>query len=126
MSDMAGAQLLRLGGKAQESIDLAIYETIDEFDVWIGYPVDALDGVKAELGGDQGQQHVRGRPQGLHSDALGLQVGDPANTLVPEQFDTADMDASEQRNRLAGLDRLDELRGVAHTEIDVPTPQCLP
>ena len=33
MSDMAGAQLLRLGGKAQESIDLAIYETIDGFDL---------------------------------------------------------------------------------------------
>ena len=41
--------------------------------------------VKAELGPDKGQQHVQGRPQGLHSDAPAFQVGDPANTLVPEQ-----------------------------------------
>src|SRR6516165_8958619 len=85
MSDMAGAQFLRLGGKAQESIDLAVHETLDGFDRCICHPANVLGGVKAELGPDKGQQHVQGRPQGLHSDAPAFQVGDPANTLVPEQ-----------------------------------------
>ena len=32
VADMPGVQLLRLGRKAQESVDLAIDETLDRFD----------------------------------------------------------------------------------------------
>jgi hypothetical protein len=52
---MPGAQILRLGRKAEEGIDLALDETLDRLDRRVGDPVEILDGVEPDLGGDQGR-----------------------------------------------------------------------
>jgi len=46
-----------------------------------------------------------GRSHGTHAHALTLQVGDVSDTFSAEQLVTADMDASQQRDRIAGVDR---------------------
>ena len=103
MPDMSGAQFLRLRRKAQESIDVAVDEKLDRFDRRVGDPMDVSERFEANLGGNKGQQHVRGRPEGLHPDALAIQVGDAADAVVSEQFEIADMYTGQQRNRIARL-----------------------
>ena len=81
-------------------------------------PADVPLRVEPDLGGDQGQQDMRGRTQSLDADALPFQIGEGANAVAGKQFQAADMEAGQQRDRLPGIDRLDEVRRVIHVEIN--------
>jgi hypothetical protein len=118
-ADLPGAQLLRLGWKAEEGIDLAVDKTLDRLDRRVGDPVEILDWVEPDLGGQKGQQRVRVRPQGLYPDAFSLQVGDAANAFVSEQFEAADHHTGQQRNRLADIDPSNKIRRIIRVEIDL-------
>ena len=55
--------------------------------------------------GHRRNKQISGRAQSLHADTLALQFGDVADAFPAEQFIATDMDASQQRNRVAGVDR---------------------
>jgi hypothetical protein len=56
VTDMPGAQILGLGRKAQERVDLTLNEQFDRLDRGVGDPLNVLPGIEPELGHDQGQQ----------------------------------------------------------------------
>jgi hypothetical protein len=80
---MPGAKLLRLGGKAQERVDLAVHEELHWPDGAAGYPINIFAGVDTDIGGDDGQKEMRGRAKGLDPDTLALQLENAVNPFVP-------------------------------------------
>jgi hypothetical protein len=118
VADLPCTQFLRLRGETEKCVDLAGDEQLPRLDLRVGDPADVLDRIDAHLGSHQhdGQQLMRGRPEALHPNALALQVADAADVVTGEQFETPDMDAGQQRERYAVIDRLDEVRGVIHLE----------
>src|SRR6516162_1172658 len=54
VADMPGAQFLWLGRKAEKRVDFARNEALDRLNRRIGNPVDILEGIKSDLGGQQG------------------------------------------------------------------------
>jgi hypothetical protein len=59
------------------------------------------------MGGHHPHQQVSERSHSTHAHALALQVTNAADAFPAEQFVAADMDAREQRDRFAGIDRRD-------------------
>src|SRR5207237_3751861 len=107
VSDMASAQILRLGRKAEKGIDLALREQIERFDRRIGGddPANVLGRIEPDMRGHDGHEGRMGRPQTFDADTLSLQFGYGADALAAEQFEAADMDAGEHDDRYAGIDR---------------------
>src|SRR6476659_4849684 len=58
MADLAGAQLLRFGRKAEPRIDLSVSEKLHGRDRWAPHPVDVLGGVKPDMGGHARHEDV--------------------------------------------------------------------
>ena len=56
--------------------------------------------------------------QGLHADALALQVRDAADALVREQLEASRVHAGQERDRIAGIDRDQKRCHEVQTEID--------
>jgi hypothetical protein len=56
----------------------------------------------------RGQENVLVRPQGWYADALPLQIGNTPDAVVAKQFETDDMHAGQERDRLTGGDRYDQ------------------
>ena len=79
MADVAGTQLLGLGRKTEERIDLALGEERHWFDIWASDPVDVVNGIKPDIGRHAGQKYMRARAQGLDADTLAL----PTRPAVP-------------------------------------------
>jgi hypothetical protein len=121
MADLAGAQFLRLGRKAEEGVDLSFGEQLPRGDFRARHPVDVLHRVEPDMGGHGGQEHVRGRRKALHAHRPALQIGDAANALVTEELEAPGMHASNDGDRLSGIDRDDQGRGEVQAEVDVPT-----
>jgi len=103
MTGMPCAQFLRFRRKPQEGVDLALYEQFERVHpaVGAGHPTNVPGGIEPDLGGHQDQQASWGRPK---PDNLAFQIGNVANTLPREQFEAADMDASQYDDRGARLD----------------------
>jgi len=91
VADVPRTQILRLGRKGQNGIDLSFDELLDGFDGRVGDPADVLGRVGPNMRCHQGHQHVRGRPPVLHADGLAPEVSDSADALLREQFEAADM-----------------------------------
>src|ERR1700747_611472 len=81
--------------------------------------------VEPDMGRHSGQEHVLVRPQARHTDAPTLQIRNAADAVVPEQFEAADMHASQERDRLTGGDRYDERRRKVSAEIHRAARDCL-
>jgi hypothetical protein len=81
--------------------------------------MDVLGGVEPDMGRHHRHEHIIGRPQSLHADALALQVGDAADAFAAEQFVTADHHSGQQHDRFAGVDRRDVIRRIVQTKIDL-------
>jgi hypothetical protein len=57
------------------------------------------------MSGQHGHEQGPSRSHSSDTHTLAPQVGDAADTLPAEQFVAADMDASQQRDRIASVDR---------------------
>ena len=68
----------------------------------MGDPADVIRGIEPDRSRQQGQQCGR-RP--LEADALALELGDIADSLLGEELEAADMEAGERDDRQPGLDR---------------------
>jgi hypothetical protein len=84
--------------------------------VGAGHPTNVPGGIEPDLGGHQGQQASWGRPK---PDNLAFQIGDVANTLPREQFEAADMDASQHDDRGARLDQRNTSKRREIVEIEL-------
>ena len=62
---------------------------------------------------NRGQVHMLAGAQCLHADTFSFEVGDAVNSLVPEQFEAADVHASQIDNWLARIDCDDPQRALA-------------
>jgi hypothetical protein len=57
--------------------------------------------------------------QGLHAHGLALEVRDAADTFSRKQFEAADVLASHDRDRFAGIDRDDQGWREVRSEVDL-------
>jgi hypothetical protein len=69
---MAGAEILRLGRKTQEGIDLSVREERGRCWRSAGDPVDVVDRVEPDISCHQGHILMRARSQKRYADALAL------------------------------------------------------
>jgi hypothetical protein len=83
-ADLARTQFLRLGGEAEERVDLSLGEKLLWRDRWTCDSVDVLDRIKPNMGGHGCQEDVWGSTQALHPHLLALQIRDTANAFVSE------------------------------------------
>src|SRR5215469_8831003 len=119
LTDLPGAQLLGLGRRGEECVDPAVREQLHWVDLGVEDPPDVIDGVEPDMGGRCGQKHVRATPQCIGADAPAFEVGDAVDTFPCEQLKAADVNTSEQDNRVPRIDCGDPIRGMSHTEIDL-------
>jgi len=118
VADLPGAQILRLGRKAEECVDPAVREQLHRLDLRAGDDLpDICGGVEPDMGGYGGQEHVWARAQALHADVFAFEVGDAADAFPREQFEAADVNAGQQDDRFTGVDCGDEIRGITQAEI---------
>ena len=112
-TDLAGAQLLRLGGKREKRIDFPLDEqlhgeqphrvagrTLDPFDVLVR--------VEPDIRRHDRHVAVFARAQDIDADLLALQVADGADGLVREQLEASGMHARQRRDRHAGIQAEDD------------------
>ena len=85
--------------------------------------MDVLARVEPELCRQKGQQNMRVRTEGLDADALPLEVCDATDAGLGEQLVAAGMNAGEQGNGCAGIDRCDKIRCIIHREVNLTTRQ---
>src|SRR6267143_4042224 len=116
---MPGTKLLRLGGKAQERVDLAVDEELHWPDGAAGDPINILAGVDTDIAGDDGQKQMRGRAKGFDPHTLALEIENAVNPFVPKHFKAPDMHRAEGGYRQTAIERGDEHRGKIRTEIDL-------
>ena len=91
MADATGPQLLRLGRKPEEGLDLSLDEQFEGVDpIGGGHPANVVRGVEPDLSRHQLQQFDGGCPE---ANRPALQVGNVANALPGEKFQAADIDA---------------------------------
>src|SRR6516164_6617261 len=108
LTNMPSAQILWFGWESQKRVDLALHEQLDWLDRGVGHPLDVLGRVEPDMRGHHGHEQVPGRSESLHAHALALEVGNAADAVLAEQFEAADMNASQHRDRFAGVERRDE------------------
>jgi hypothetical protein len=125
VADLPRAQILRLRRKAHKGVDLSSHELLDRLDGGVRGPANILGGVQPDMRRHQGYQHVRGRPPVLHADAPAFEVRDGADAFLREQFEAADMDARQHRERCSGIDGGNEQWRILQTEIDLAAPDRL-
>jgi hypothetical protein len=125
VADVTCAQFLRLRLEGPEGIDLALHEKVDRLDRRVENPVDVLRRIEPNMGGDHAQEQVITGPYGFHADTFALQVADAADAFVREQFVAADHHPTEHRDRLTGIDRVDDPHRCVHGEVDLATRDCL-
>ena len=77
----------------------------------------SLAGSSPDLSRHQGHQRVVVRSQGLYPDTFSFQVGDGAGPFIREQLEAADHHPRQDGDRLAGIERPDEVRRIVHVEI---------
>jgi hypothetical protein len=118
-SGVPGAQLLWLGRSSEKGVDLAVRKQLDRVDLRLGDPPDVLGGVEPDMGGGGCQEYVSAIAQGRDADAPAFQIADTVDAFSSKQFETADVNARQQDDRFAGIDRGDPVRGMRHTEIDL-------
>jgi hypothetical protein len=123
---MSSAEILRLRRKAQDGVDLPVREKLDRCGRSAGDPADVVDRVEPDMSRHDGHVLVLAPSQGWHADALALQVADAADRVVSEQFKTADMHPSQQRDRVAGIDCGHPPKHSVHQEIGFAARNRLP
>jgi hypothetical protein len=67
---------------------------------------------------------VLARPQGLHADALSLQVSDAADAFIPKQFEAADVHPRNHRYWRTAVDTNGEGCCIRHGEFGVAACDC--
>src|SRR5205085_4856014 len=87
-------------------------------------PLNVLFGVEPDMRENRGQVHMLAGAQCLHADTFSFEVGDAVNSFVPEQFEAADVHASQIDNWLARIDCDDVRTCVIHAEINVSGGDC--
>src|SRR5262249_50616477 len=107
---MPGAEILGHGREAEAYVDSAFLEQLDRCGRFAGNPVDIVDGVESNLRCYDRHEQMLTRPQGGHPDGTAFQVGDVADAIFPRQFEAADMHASQDGDRAAGVDHRHPLR----------------
>src|SRR5436853_563174 len=96
MSDLAGAQILRLGRKAEKRIDLALGEQLGWLRRWAGDPIDVLGRVESDLRRHDAEEGVPGRAaERRDPDALPFQIDDAADAIIAEQLEAAGMEPTQ-------------------------------
>ncbi len=116
-ADLPGAQLLRLGWKAQESVDLSFGEKLHWSDGAAGDPAYLLAGVDADFGGDDRQKQVLRRTQGCDTDAAAPQLDHAADVFIHKQLEAADVYAGQCLHLDAAIDPGDLHRGIVQAKI---------
>jgi hypothetical protein len=117
--------LLRLGREAKKCVDLSRHKKLARFRRLAGDPMDVAVGVETDMRRHGGQEDVLVRAQARHADALAFQIRDAADALVAEQFKAADVDASQERDRIAGGGCYDQRCHKVRGEIDDAARDCL-
>jgi hypothetical protein len=82
-----------------------------------GEPTDIFGRIEPDMGGHGADEQVPGRAQALHADSLALQIRDAPDAIPREQFEAADMQAADDRDRHAGIDRHEILRRKGRREV---------
>ena len=114
------------GGKPRNaSILPSINRIYSAFLRRIGDPAKVLLGIEPDLGGHQGQQEIRARPEPRDANSLSFQTGNAVNVFMAEQYEAADMHAGQQRARLSLIEGDDEVRGIVHHQIHLTARQLL-
>src|SRR5262249_14892258 len=119
VADLAGAQLLRLRWEAESGIDLSVGEELHRRAGGTGDPVDILRRIEPDMRRQGGDEHVRGGAEVGHANGLASEVRDAADTFLAEQLEAADMDAADDRDLLAGIDRNDKRGRKVQCEVDL-------
>ena len=103
LSDMAGAQLLRIGWKREEGVDLTFRKKLQRIErgVVAGDPMNVVSRIETHLGSHQGEQQ-----RAVCCHFFPLELGNAANLRFGDQLVTADMYAGEDDDRSPGIDRL--------------------
>ena len=106
VTDIPGAQVLRLGREAEEGVDLAVYEQLHWLGRGTGDPVDIRwpgRGRRRRRCWPKTDEWLE--PRAGTPDGPALQVGDTADLLGREQLETARMNPRQHRDGLARIDQ---------------------
>jgi len=84
-------------------------------------PVDVLAGIEADVGEHGGEEHVltRSRSQVGNRHRLAAQVLHRSHPVGAEQLEAADVNASQHRDRIAGVDPRDQRPGKMQDDVDL-------
>jgi hypothetical protein len=116
-SDFPGAQVLRLRRIAQEGIDLSVDEQLHRVEGPAVDPVEILAGVEPDLRGHQREQRLAAQSWHRDPDTLPLEIRKAAEILFAQDLVAADMQAGQDSDPEAAVDRGDVVHGKILTEI---------
>ena len=119
MADLAGAQGLRLGWKAEECVDLSVHEQLARADCRTGHPVDVLGRVEPDMRRHGRYEDVGGGAETLHPHCLALEIADAADALARNQLEAAHVHAADDPDLVAGIDRNDDGSREMKGEVDL-------
>ena len=120
VSDLPGAQLLRVRRKAEVGVDLSLREQPLALGGGMLDEVHVLARIQPHVGHHAGEEDVLGRPELSDRDRLALQIPDRANPVRPEQLETSHVHAAQDRDGVAGVQLDDQRRDEVQGDIDLP------
>src|SRR5215469_1546223 len=127
VSDLLGAELLGLGGKGHEGINLSVGKEPDRPLDGIRYPLDVPPGIQAYVPGHDGEEDVAARRQSSDGDLFIFEVADRPDPLVAEQLEAPDVESRQDDDRIARVqagqmpsdEPADKIGGPGGGQVDV-------
>jgi hypothetical protein len=119
MADALRPQALRLGREAEKGVDLALEEQIGRLRVHARHPVDVFGRIESDQRRHRRNEDMRGGLEHRNSYRSALEIRDTVDAVLGEQFEAPDMDACEDGDLLAAIEREDERTGEVRGEVDL-------
>src|SRR5262245_56756604 len=117
VTDLPGAQFLRLGGEDDEDVDLPLYEWLHVRVGWVHDPLDVAGWIQSDVGDHGGEKEVGGRAQPPHSNPLALKLPDRTERLSGDDLHATDVDTGQYDARMGRVERDGKWRGEVQAEI---------
>src|SRR5439155_20488199 len=95
VADLLRPQLLRIGRKPQEGVDLALRQESHRLARGVRRPVDIFLRIQTNVSHHAREEDVLARAERLYADRLPLQVVHGADALRPEQHEAPNLNCSE-------------------------------